>query len=1028
MHRMKKLLASLLIAAMLSTPMAATGETANDEWIVSSAEDNVAELDAFELSDGIEVEIDPEEVSELSEAAAAPTEELGAFELDPAAEAADESAAPVLQFQRANAVLLVGNAYPFWMLFQIGDSPEAIAISNIDIRIEDESIARLDADGNILALARGKTPIRAALTDGSSAEGVISVVDMGNIGVTYIGEMPRRLYDGSAAFALDPADFQLDADALAAGIAIQDILAVADGADVGAHQLSIEVTLSGEDASLQIESLAVEAMIDPLPISSIPDFADPFEAQTYTYTGSPVCPAPGEIRFGGEALVEGTDYAVEYFDNTDAGSAVARISGLGRFTGSFDHAFEILPADIDMPEIRAQLSALIGSEHALEDGPVCPALALSFHGAALTEARDYTVSFRNNDMPGIATMTIEGAGNFGGQIEIPFYVLSEDIASNAAVPATLELGVGETFSLSGAAFASSNKKIASVSASGLVKGVKKGKAIIAVKSSGGQIARCAVTVKAAPKKAALSASKLTLAIGQTHTLKAKLSPSGCRASAAWASSDESVAMVVNGQLTALKAGKATIILRTYNNKSAKCTVTVVGIPESIALNYAEVGLTVKGTLTLKATVSPAGALSTVRYTSSNAAVASVNASGKITAKKAGTATITAETVNGKKAACVVTVAKAPGKVTLSQSTATLGVGMTLQLTATTDTGANQAVAWSTSNKKIATVSASGLVKAKKVGKVTITAKVNGKKATCKIIVKALPKKVTVKAARTTLTVGQTTKATATLTKNSYSPIEWSVEGDAVTVDQSGNITAVRAGTATVLATATAAYIAGSVKITVTGGDEDSDSSQTAPSTGKKQIIDISKWQGSINFDKVKPNVSLVICRATCSMNADVMFATYAKAMNARNIPFGVYCYSHATDATTARAEARYLYSVAKQFGPKFYVLDAEEASLNQEAIAAFVAELRSLGVKKVGAYVAHNRYSSYGYAAIRDRYDFTWIPRYGKNTGNINDSTLPAYPCDLWQYSCNGSVPGISGPVDVNIITGQGKSLSWFVS
>ena len=142
----------------------------------------------------------------------------------------------------------------------------------------------------------------------------------------------------------------------------------------------------------------------------------------------------------------------------------------------------------------------------------------------------------------------------------------------------------------------------------------------------------------------------------------------------------------------------------------------------------------------------------------------------------------------------------------------------------------------------------------------------------------------------------------------------------------------------------------------------------------------------------------------------------------------VYCYSHAIDDATARAEARYFYSVASKYSPKFYVLDAEESSLNQAAIVGFISELRALGAKKVGCYVAHNRYTQYGYSAIRSKIDFTWIPRYGKNNGTISAAIVPAYACDLWQYSSKGSVPGISGDVDVNILTGQGKSLSWFVS
>ncbi len=52
------------------------------------------------------------------------------------------------------------------------------------------------------------------------------------------------------------------------------------------------------------------------------------------------------------------------------------------------------------------------------------------------------------------------------------------------------------------------------------------------------------------------------------------------------------------------------------------------------------------------------------------------------------------------------------------------------------------------------------------------------------------------------------------------------------------------------------------------------------------------------------------------------------------------------------------------------------------------------------------------------KYDFVWIPRYGGNK--------PAYPCDIWQYTETGNVPGI-GKCDLNYLVGS-KSLAWFTN
>ena len=193
------------------------------------------------------------------------------------------------------------------------------------------------------------------------------------------------------------------------------------------------------------------------------------------------------------------------------------------------------------------------------------------------------------------------------------------------------------------------------------------------------------------------------------------------------------------------------------------------------------------------------------------------------------------------------------------------------------------------------------------------------------------------------------------------------------------------------------------------------------------IIDISKWQGNVNFDDLKPNVALVIVRASCGSDEDVKFETYAKAMTERGIPFGVYGYSYAGDVAKAKDEAQKIVKYASGYNPLFYVIDAEESKLTQETIAAYARELRTLGVKRVGCYVAHNHYKDYGYDSIKNLFDFTWIPRYGKNDGTIDGSKKPDFACDLWQYTSTGSIPGISGNVDMNVITGTGRTLEWFL-
>ena len=127
------------------------------------------------------------------------------------------------------------------------------------------------------------------------------------------------------------------------------------------------------------------------------------------------------------------------------------------------------------------------------------------------------------------------------------------------------------------------------------------------------------------------------------------------------------------------------------------------------------------------------------------------------------------------------------------------------------------------------------------------------------------------------------------------------------------------------------------------------------------IIDISKWQGNIDFSKTKKDVALIIARASCGSDKDVKFDEYAKAMNEQGIPFGVYCFSYAGTVAKAQDEAQKIVKYASAYNPLFYVMDAEEEKITTEAIKAFANELRKQGAKKIGCYVANHRYKEYNY-------------------------------------------------------------------
>ena len=203
----------------------------------------------------------------------------------------------------------------------------------------------------------------------------------------------------------------------------------------------------------------------------------------------------------------------------------------------------------------------------------------------------------------------------------------------------------------------------------------------------------------------------------------------------WTTSDQTIATVSNGVVTAKKVGPATITAKA-GSKTATCQITVVPTDvTSVTLNKTTASLRAGETVTLNATVNPDDATDkTVTWTTSDQTVATVS-NGVVTAKKVGTATIAAK-AGSKTATCQITVVPTEvTSVTLNKATASLRADETVTLTATVNPSdaTDKTVTWTTSDQSVATVS-HGVVTAKKVGTATITAKAGEKTATCQITV------------------------------------------------------------------------------------------------------------------------------------------------------------------------------------------------------------------------------------------------------------------------------------------------------
>ncbi|AJD92224.1 hypothetical protein JMA_29070 [Jeotgalibacillus malaysiensis] len=233
----------------------------------------------------------------------------------------------------------------------------------------------------------------------------------------------------------------------------------------------------------------------------------------------------------------------------------------------------------------------------------------------------------------------------------------------------------------------------------------------------------------------------------------------------------------------------------------------------VTLNPSAVGIKIGESTLLSAVITPADATNpTVQWSSSNAETATVDQDGKVTGHSIGTAVITATSENGGFKATTEVQVK-PINVTsvkLDKSTNTLKIGETDTLTATISpsNATNKTVSWTSSDNAIATVTGEGIVEAKSVGTAIITVKSEDGEFTDVYTLTVKPINVTsIKLDQTsgTLIEGESTTLQATVSPDNATnkEVTWSSSEPAIAeVDANGNITALSAGNAKIIATAT----------------------------------------------------------------------------------------------------------------------------------------------------------------------------------------------------------------------------------
>ena len=362
-------------------------------------------------------------------------------------------------------------------------------------------------------------------------------------------------------------------------------------------------------------------------------------------------------------------------------------------------------------------------------------------------------------------------------------------------------------------WSSSNAQTAAVDQSGKVTAVSGGNAVITVKTSDGRFsAECAVTVNVSMTGFTLSAEgEVELKKGNELTVTAQITPSDSTEKLIWTSSDETIVSVdQNGKLTANNPGKATITVKNDSSTLTKSFTVFVPVQATgISLDQDSKTIYLEETFELKASIVPSNADNkSVVWSSSDATVATVDENGKVTGKKAGTATITAKTVDGGfEASCIVTVAVHAQSIRITTDVSEIKRGSSKKLEAefTPADTTNKKVTWTSSDSAVAKVDENGIVTGISEGTAVITVKSEdgAREDSVEItVISETTQGISFEQPEYKVPKGETLKTVLQFELESLKDetIIWSSDNeDAVTVDKDGTVTGVAVGVAVITA-------------------------------------------------------------------------------------------------------------------------------------------------------------------------------------------------------------------------------------
>ena len=481
------------------------------------------------------------------------------------------------------------------------------------------------------------------------------------------------------------------------------------------------------------------------------------------------------------------------------------------------------------------------------------------------------------------------------------------------------------------------------------------------------------------------------------------------------STDESVLTVdENGTVTPKTTGEASVACDTGKGVTAWCDFKICSEAKEIKLNQSSLDLGSEEYYTFRSFVDADAAAFKRVYSSDNENVMKIDSvTGYATAIGAGKATISCTLANGLSDSCEVTVYRMAQGLTLNESSVTLALGDSFDFDSHVAGGgfAYIRVYHSLDESVVSIAPGGGIATAVGEGETQIYCElINGVRAYADVKVLPASERIKLSNAPSLMQVGEkarfrvdgnTAVNNANITVNSVNGLVRATEQGSDFIE----LTGIRQGVDTVTVT-TYNGLSASFNVTVDGSCA--------------TLIDVSTWQGSIDFDKVKKSgIDYVILRAGYGRELDQIdnrfVENYEKA-KAAGLKVGAYWFSYSESVDEAFKEAEaclYCLGGRKLDMPLYYDLEIDsvmermtKSEYTQMALN-FCSVIESAGYRP-GIYSSVSVYQT--------KLDHSRLLRDGISVWNAHWSERCTIECDVWQYSENGSVSGIYGDVDKNLI------------